>query len=264
MIYLCPEIRSSLGEDTFWTWFHREIPSSFDLPAKMNEDDVLLQYSTLGPSRIRGGRKVALLWELHPEMLKQGVLSGRSEVIERIHACAHACDLRVIASPIMREFYKDVHELPIGVDERLFCPRPGMREKYGFSGEVGIWVGTPHHMKGADRLIEYAKIHPEIQFIAVWKKSAIEVPKNVKNYVRITQQVLSDLMNCADFMLGTSRLRPFYMAEWEALCTGLPYRNISGLDKDFEPGEHPRLDVLRLGWDRTQAKQKWMDFLASH
>lgn len=265
LIYLAPEIKSGLGEDTFWTWFNREFESTFSLPAEMGPKDVLLQYSTLGPSRVKGGKKVALLWELHPEMLKQGVLVGYSDVLNRIMLCSQDSDVRTISSRFMTEFYGEAHELPIAVDSDLFKPmdKKAMRAKHNIpDGKVCFWGGSPHHMKGPDRLMKYARENPDVYFITAWKKQPAQAPKG-KVVVRAPQQELAELMNCADYMLGTSRLRPFYMIEWEALCTGLPYLNISGLEKDFNPSPEPRNDVIQRGWTRKQAKQSWGEFLAS-
>src|SRR5690348_830337 len=110
MIYLQPEVRSGLGEDTFWTWFAREFPeSSFDLPPGgiLNPDDVVLQYSTLGPPRTQGGITVALCWELYPEMRRALGSAEWDGVIERTRECARACTHRVVASAACREFYED-------------------------------------------------------------------------------------------------------------------------------------------------------------
>lgn len=240
MIYLSPQVRSGLGEDTFWTWFHREFKSSFDVPSEINANDVVLQYSTLGASRVKGGKKVALLWELHPEMVKRGM--GGADVMPAIRECEALSDFRVIASPIMAEFYADAKVLPIGVDTDLFKPMQGMKEKHGIcAGEYGFWSGTSHPMKGSDRI----------------NVPCIRVPKKPPK----PQKVLAELMNCADYLLVCSRLRPFFMVEWEAMACGLPVRNISGLEKDFVPSSNPRDDVFRLGWSRHQAKELWRDFL---
>lgn len=249
MIYLAPEVRSGLGEDTFWTWFAREFPNaSFDIPATAKPEDCILQYATLGPSPVIGGKKVALLWELYPEMKARG-FGGDDAKITRMKECAAASDVRAITSPLMYEFFDgDLTVLPIGVDTDLFRPmdKAEMRSKHGVpDGRVGFWCGTDHPMKGRDRLNSYGPQHPEVRWITVSKNECLP------------QTQLAELMNCADFALFTGRLRPYFMIEWEAMACDVPVVDVSGCERDFIPGAHPREDVMRLGWSRHQAKEQW-------
>jgi glycosyltransferase involved in cell wall biosynthesis len=270
MMYLAPEIRSGLGEDTFWTWMAREFPrASFDVPAELGERDALLQYSTLGPARARGGKKVALLWELHPEMAEQGIRGDHAQVLARIAGCAAASDYRVIASPIMAPFYAQfgvLHILPIGVDGDLFRPRDkaAMREKLGLpeGKRLGFWSGTTHEMKGFDRVKAYAAENPNVHLVVAWKKarSAGHLAGHT-NVTSVAQERLAELMCACDFLLVAGRLRPFFMVEYEAMACDLPVVNISGLPKDFEPSEHPRQDLEARGWLRSKAKGRWRAFL---
>lgn len=270
-VYLCPENRSSLGDDTFWTWIHREIPgSSFDVPAAMGPRDVLLQYSTMGAPRVRGGKTVALLWELHPELIERGLPGKWSEPMRRIEACAAACDFRVIASPLMEPFYRKhggLHCLPIAVDGALFRKRnqAAMRAKHGLPAgkRIGFWGGTSHPMKGFDRVREYAAKARDVHFVTVCKRKGDVVFEGHSSYAHIPQSTIAELMAASDFLLCAGRLRPFYMIEWEAMACDLPVVNVSGLEKDFEPSATPRADVESRGWLRAQAKGAWIDFLTN-
>ncbi len=250
MIYLVPEVKSGLGEDTFWTWFHREISSSFDLPENLKSEDWVLQYATLGPAK--GGRKVALLWELYAEMKKQGLESSDYKINKMKEAYEDSA-FNIVSSPSMLEFYPHSKVMPIGVDTDIFTPRNrvDMRNKHGFGeGKLYFWCGTSHPMKGEDRLKSYAREHPDVGWIACTKERSV------------SQVILSELMNCADFALFTGRLRPYFMVEWEAMACDLPVIDISGMERDFIPGEHPRQDVLEQGWSRHQAKEEWLRFLS--
>ena len=81
MIYLNCEIKNGLGEDTFWTWFHREFPnSSFDTPKYLNNNDILLRYSTLGFLPIEG-KQMALCWELYPRMKEKYTIKIDNDII---------------------------------------------------------------------------------------------------------------------------------------------------------------------------------------
>lgn len=268
MIYLKAENASSLGEDTFWTWFHREFPkSSFQVPATIGPRDAVLQYSTMGASHVRGGKRVALLWELHPELIEQKVPGKWDEPMRRISECALTSDYRVVATPFVQGYYAQygqLHCLPIAVDGEIFKPRDkaAMREKHRLPKDkrLAFWGGTTHFMKGFDRVLEYAQANPDVHFVCAWKKAGGHF-RGHTNVTAVRQDVLAELMCACDFQVVAGRLRPFYMIEWEAMACDVPVVNISGLQKDFEPGDHPREDVEARGWLRVQAKGTWADFL---
>lgn len=277
MIYLNAECVSGLGEDTFWTWFHREFPheSQFGLPdGDLQPDDIVLRYSTLGPVPRKGGKTVALLWELYPEMRDRLGSNAWDGIIERTHACAAAADYRVAATPLMAKEYArhgQVDVLPIGVNTNLFAPvspeaKQRIRERYGIPplARVGFWCGTTHQMKGYDRLWAYAALHPEINWVVVWKTVAESAHSRVKTVFEashITQDALADLMRASDFFLSTGRLRPFFMVEWEAMASGLPFVTAPGVEKEFIPSHDPRRDVFSRCWDRVGARANWHAYL---
>jgi len=125
MIYLNAEVVSGLGEDTFWTWFHREFPtSSFKTPNILNDDDILLRYSTLGFLPIPG-KQVALCWELYLDMKEEFQTSQWDSVIDKVKECARYSTYRTVATDSTTRFYQEfgsVEIIPIGVDTDLFKP----------------------------------------------------------------------------------------------------------------------------------------------
>lgn len=252
MIYLSPQTKSSLGDDTFWTWFERNFVSSFDIPDKLNDNDVILQYSILGAPKVQGGKRVGLLWEMFPELIKQNCPGPWQQFMPLLKECEESCDFNVVPSNLSKEFYGKTYELPIGVDTDLFCPRNKleMRRKHGFkeNEKLGFWCGTRDPMKGMDRLFEYSAAHPDIQWIVIDKW----------NNTR-PQRELAELMNCADVALFTGRLRPYYMIEFEIMASDLPIIDISGMQRDFMP--NGRKKIFELGWSRYQAKETWYKFL---
>jgi glycosyltransferase involved in cell wall biosynthesis len=273
-IYLAPEVRSGLGEDTFWEWSFREFPSATfsHPPVNLPAGDVLLQYSTLGvPNAF--GNTVALLWELHPEMRLQLGGNDWDDVIARTERCAADCRRRVISTRFAAEHYRrfgKVDLLPIGVDAELFKPMPGQQEslraKYNIpDGRVGFWMGTNHPMKGFDRLRDYARENPDVHWIIVHKTRGERgrfPPANSTEFTHIPQAQLAELMNCADFFLACGRLRPWFMVEWEAMACNLPFIDISGLEREFPLSSNPREELLLHGWDRESAKKQWLEYLA--
>lgn len=271
MIYLNAEVVSGLGEDTFWTWFHREFPSSvFDEPSALEDEDIVLRYSTLGFLPVRG-KQLALCWELYPAMRDRFGISSWDDKIAMVHEAARYATYRTVASEITRrdyEQYGSVDIIPIGVDTDLFRPldnKRELRERYGLpqDREIGVWVGTMHPMKGYALLLEYAKKHPAVHWITICKTEheAVAMP-GASAFVHTTQQVSCELINAADFFLSTSLLRPYFMAEWEAMACDIPMRIIGEPHKEFVPSQHPREDVLALGWDRRSVKKLWEQFLA--
>lgn len=273
MIYLNAEVTSSLGEDTFWTWFKREFPSSrFGLPRRMFPEDIVLQYSTLGFVN-RTGKSVAVLWELLPQMREVFGSDQWDERLTLIRECARFSTWRTTPTSLTTHYYEkygSVEILPIGVDTDLFRPlseRHSLRARYSIplDRRVGIWVGTTHPMKGYARLVETAARDLSVYWIAVWKQpsEAGHLP-GASNFVQVTQPVLCELMNCADFYFSSSLLPSYYMAEWEAMACNLPVTVADGsLGKDFVPSEHPRGDLFGLGWDRPTTKRRWTAFLES-
>ena len=177
MIYLSCEVKSGLGEDTFWTWFSREFPNcSFDVPTKLNDDDLLLRYSTLGYLPIEG-KQMALCWELYPEMENLFSTDQFNNRMQKVKETARYSTYRTVATEETVKNYNQfgsVEVIPIGVDTDLYKPLPNkkeLRKKYNIplDKKVGIWIGTTHPMKGFSHLIEYASENPDIHWILIWK-----------------------------------------------------------------------------------------------
>ncbi|MBN2183274.1 MAG: hypothetical protein JW715_15290 [Sedimentisphaerales bacterium] len=272
MIYLNAEVVSGLGEDTFWTWFKREFPSSsFDRPKSLTEKDIVLRYSTLGPIDVYPSKTIALLWELYPQMKETLVSNEWDDKLNTIYRCAKFSTYRTVASHLAiapYEQYGTVEIIPIGVNTDLFRPiadKNALRDKYDIpkNKRVGFWCGTMHPMKGYSRLQKYAAENPDIHWIIVWKQqSEASYMEGAENFVLVPQDVLVELINAADFYLCCGMLRPFFMIEWEAMACNLPMVILDDVQKDFVPSDNPRDDIFSLGWDRKSVKRKWEDYLS--
>jgi glycosyltransferase involved in cell wall biosynthesis len=271
MIYLNAEVVSGLGEDTFWKWFKREFPnSSFSVPKKLEKEDILLRYSTLGFLPITG-KQVALCWELYPEMKRVFNSCQWDDRLSLVYQTARYSTYRTVATEYSvkdYETYGSVNVIPIGVDSDLFKPIPekeALRNKFGIpqNKTIGIWVGTLHPMKGFSELLKYASSNPEIYWIIVWKwEQEAGMLEGVSNFVKVPQDTLCELINASDFMLFTSRLKPFYMAEWEAMSCNVPIIFAGEKNREFDVCTNPRDTLFKLGWDRKSVKKMWENFLS--
>jgi len=269
MIYLNCEVKSGLGEDTFWTWFGREFPTaSFDVPKKLNDEDILLRYSTLGFLPLEG-KQMALCWELYPEMKEYFNTAAFDDRARLVDNTARYSTYRTVATEMTvknYEKYGQVEIIPIGVNTDLYKPlgkKDALRDKYNLPKDkkIGIWIGTFHPMKGVSKLLEYAALNPEIEWIVVWKWEAEELKMdNVHSFTKIKQEQICELLNAADFFLSTSQLKPYYMAEWEAMSTNIPFVFYGNTEREFYPSDNPRNDVFAMGWDRKSVKKKWAEF----
>lgn len=269
MIYLNCEVKSGLGEDTFWTWFGREFPNaSFDIPGKLNDEDILLRYSTLGFLPIEG-KQMALCWELYPEMKDHFNTACFDDRARAVDNTARYSTYRTVATDMTvknYDKYGQVEVIPIGINTDLYKPlnnKNALRQKYGLPKDkkIGIWIGTFHPMKGISKLLEYAALNPEIEWVMIWKWEMEELKiDNAHNFVKIKQQQICELLNAADFFLSTSQLSPYYMAEWEAMATNIPFVFFGNAEREFYPSKNPRDDVFAMGWDRKSVKKKWIEF----
>lgn len=260
MIYLNPEVRSGLGEDTFWTWIHRAFSgqSKFlhhgDRPGK---GDTVLQYSTMGAPKFPDAYNIGLLWELYPEMLR---VLGHDAVwankVKAISECAKHCDLNVVPSAVVAEQYPEVltRVVPIGVDFELFHP-----SEEPVAERVGFWCGTDHPMKGFSGIPWDLADH----WVIVWKsaprKSRVPSYVSVEEHTKIPQTRVAELMRRCTFFVAPGLLRPFFLSEWEAMATGLQleWSRIPVEEKCFVPSGTPRHDLVNMSWSRDKAKEVW-------
>jgi len=275
MVYLSPEVKTIPGSDSFWTWANRTIPkSTFDLPARMNEDDIILRYSTLGYYPIPG-KSVACLWEMYPQMRDLYGFDHFEETrLSKIFDCARYCTYRTVASPATIHPYKkygSIEVIPLGVDTELFRPmnvKQNLRKKYELpqSKRIGIYIGTLHHMKGFVKLLQYAADNPDIYWVVVFGRSTGKAwsSPNAKIFTDVAQNVVAELINACDFYFCANRLGAYYMADWEAMSCNLPFIYISEAEPEFQVSNSPRDDVFQYGWNRENVQKFWFEFFERH
>lgn len=271
-IYLSPVVRSGYGEETFWVWFEKSFKNySYDLPKTYKKGDVVLRYSTKGPIKEKNLKTVALCWELLPEMKIVLKSDEWDSIIDTTYETAKNADKIVVASRFSVPYYEKygkVDILPIGVDTDLFKPysaedKRDLRLKYNvpLDCEVGFWCGTTHKMKGFQNVQKYADDNRKIYWIIVWYEERGDFVGNGQQHYLVDQQKMAELMNCANFQLSASILRPYYIIEYEGMSCNLPQRKIVDIEKDFEVGDNPRDMIFEKKWDRHSAKKLWEDYL---
>lgn len=272
MIYLSPVVYKVPGVDTWWEWFERNFNStSLNLPNAYNPDDIILRYSTKGAIHAAPGKSVALCWELLPELKRVFNTSRWDAVIKTTYETAKSCDRRLITTEFSRKDYEafgKVDILPIGVDTDLYRPyteeeKHKMRVKYNvpLAAEVGFWCGSTEPMKGSAIVQQYANEHPNIYWVIVWYGSNGFFNINGQQHFAVPQVKLAELMNCANFQLSASLLRPYYIVEYEGMACNLKQRKVMDLKKDFEVGDNPRDIIFEKQWDRTTCKKLYEDYL---
>jgi glycosyltransferase involved in cell wall biosynthesis len=212
-----------------------------------------------------------LAWELYPEMKIQLNSHEWDNKIKITQESAMSSTEILVATDFAIPFYNNygiVRKMQLGLNTDLFKPllnKNYLRIKYNLplNAKIGYWGGTNHRMKGFDKLIEYANNNSDIYWVIVWKQES-EVgncPSYIKNkqYIKIPQIQINELMNCCDFFLCTSLLRPYYMTELEAMATNIEFVFTEKIEKDFNPSNNPRNDIFINGWDRLFIKNKWIE-----
>ncbi len=270
MIYLNAEVVSGLWEDTFWTWFKREFPNSiFKVPKKLNDDDILIRYSTLWFLPIKW-KQLALCWELYPNMKDIFGSDQWNEKIKKVNETAKYSTYRSVPTQFSVPHYQrygSIDIIPIWVDTDVFKPlgnKKQLREKYNLPQDKKIWAWTwtLHPMKGHEELIKYADENPDIHWVVISKDQDVFL-QWANNYTKISQAEMTELLSASDFFLSTSKLNPFYMAEWEAMACDIPFVIIWNEQREFIPSKNPREDVFNKGWDRKSCKKKWEKYFLS-
>ena len=113
-----------------------------------------------------------------------------------------------------------------GVDTEVFRKKETYR-RLDIVGSLPLILHvTPnfnHRLKGGERVIKFAQLHPEWQFLIVGYNGNYTLPNNIKT-IRFTKNMdeLVDIYNQADVTLLTSVRETFSMVCAESLCCGTP------------------------------------------
>src|SRR5258708_1828072 len=142
----------------------------------------------------------------------------------------------------------DLEIIPIGVNEKLFFPmdKKKLRKKYAFrAGKIGIFVGNFSEVKGWSKVKECIEKFPEITWILVSKYEETFNAPNARVYNHISQSMLAELYNCADFFIIGSPVETQCLAAIEAALCDIPLimRNV-GIFKNFMDEERSTIGIF--------------------
>lgn len=131
--------------------------------------------------------------------------------------------------------------IPIGIDDELFCKMSVDKSVYNIPTNmpVGIFVGAFDDVKGWNQVKRTIEQRPDVFFILVSKfPYDVYYSPNSVVFNRIDQELLANLMNCADFFILGSPVETQCLAALEASFCGLPVvMNNTGIFMDWEDRE---------------------------
>lgn len=139
--------------------------------------------------------------------------------------------------------------LPIGLDSSLFkqLDKDKLRKKYGYkkSEKMGIFVGNFSPVKGWDEVKKVIEENNDIKWILVTKRQETCDLSNVRVFRRMPQEILAELLNCADFFILGSPVETQCLAALEAGLCNIPLvMHRVGIFKQFSLSDLNKLGIF--------------------
>ena len=278
------------NEETLWSVLERNIPEckgidtdSLKIPIKEKIDELkpelILQNANLG--KISDYTTVSFLQDPFIEMIKKcqpmsmllrAKLRGRETFQDKLKKQKESLknSIRVTNSNYMANMYNEIADfrvIPLGVDSELFHPmdKIKMRDKHNIpkNNKVKIFVGSQHQVKGFKKIIKMINEDPTVFWILVLKDNKIPDGHNYKCYNKISQNVLSELYNCADVCVSRSITESFGLSLVESMFCNIPVDVPKiGIFWDWEPNmERPREEAFKKKLDLKKFVENWKIFL---
>lgn len=181
---------------------------------------------------------------------------------------------------------------PVGVNSDLFRPldKALMREKHGFYSNrpIGIFVGALNEVKGWSEIFGIIDKEENIDWIVVTKYASDFKHPRVRLFEKQQQEVLVELLNCADFFIIGSPVETQCLAAIEAALCNVPVviksvgifssfdedeiHRVGYVGHDLLAGLHhvlerkgtfsPRELMIEKGLSNEASLQKWWDLFA--
>ena len=254
------------GEKTFWNVMVEGLNATaveLGKGDKIPEDtDLVITNSLLG--KVTDKPSIVLLQDNYIDMDK--LFGGCIEKINLQKQALYSAKIKVANSCHIVNSYVECGKfevIPLGIDPALFKPlnnKDELKEKYDIPKDVkvNIWVGSHHPVKGLD-LIDTSKDF----WILVFKDKSEPKQKNVLSFVKISQEQLVELYNCADQFVSTSRMESEGLAGIEAMFCDIPVSVTPvGIFWDWKPNNiHPREEAYKKGLDKKSMIKKWKELV---
>ena len=278
------------NEETLWSVLEENIPeskgisvNSLKIPIKEKIDelkpDLILQNANLG--KISDYPTVSFLQDPFIEMIKKcqpfsmllrAKLRGRETFQDKLKKQKESLknSIRVTNSNYMANMNNEIGDfrvIPLGVNSELFhqMDKIQMRTKHDIPKDktVKIFVGSQHQVKGFKKIIKMINEDPTVFWILVLKDTKIPDGHNYKVFSKISQNVLSELYNCADVCVSRSITESFGLSLVEAMFCNIPVDVPKvGIFWDWEPNmERPREEAFKKKLDLANFVDNWKVFL---
>ena len=279
------------NEETFWSILEKNMPDSLaislaeleiPLEKKLEElnPSLIIQNANLG--KLSDYKTISFLQDPLLEMRKRlepilnrlrAKIRGRETYSDRIKKQMESLQesIKVTNSNYMANMYKKFGEfkvIPMGVDYELFKPldKNEMQKKYKIPNDkkVNVFVGSQHPVKGFDKIQRMIQEKTDIFWILVLKDAPLKSGHNYSTFHRVSQQMLSEIYNCADLCVSRSITESFGLASVEAMFCGIPVDTTrTGIFWDWQPEfKNPRKEAFDYGLDKDTWMRNWKEFVS--
>ena len=131
--------------------------------------------------------------------------------------------------------------IPIGVDDRLFYPTLTRKNQK----TTGIFIGNLNEIKGWSRIKNIIDKRKDINWIVVSKGKTKYKSSNVAMYNRISQKLLSELINISHFFILGSPIETECLAAIESCMCDVPVvMHNTGIFADFSCNDKKRVGYI--------------------
>lgn len=159
----------------------------------------------------------------------------------------------------------DFEVIPVGVDAELFSPKDKivLRKKWDIPSaeKIGIFVGALNNVKGWSRVLDVIGKDTSCHWIVVSKYGESFNHPRVTLFNKQPQEILSELLCCADFFILGSQVETQCLAAIEAALCNVPIiMNKTGIFADINDEDLLNIGVFDEDFTIAVAKINKKDF----
>lgn len=253
-------VTGTMGEKVLWDYLLESLPGTYGLDkrvvgsknfekkakafidAKHPKTTLIIQNASFIGTIDKDRFTVAFLQD---DLRKMGTDSVVQE--SNLQAAIRLVANSVLTAASYHEFEAEV--ISIGLNDTLFAPKnkSALRTKFKLPSDkrIGIFVGDFSEVKGWSKVSECIKKRPDIHWILVTKKNENYSATNATVYSRISQEKLSELINCADFFLLGSPVETQCLAALEAGLCNIPIlMPLTGIFADWSATDRQKVGIF--------------------